>query len=86
MNLHISLDEKFLDYFIRDVGRFTDSANRFVVLCPSGATQHVRSKDVAVVSGSPDQLKEVVGDLRQYDCLFMHFMDATQARIVNSAP
>lgn len=86
MNLHISLDDKFLDTFIRQTEEFTTTTNRFVVLSPTGHRRFVKDPSAIVVAPDTEECDRIMEELGQYDSIFVHYMNLAQVRLVNRVP
>jgi dTDP-N-acetylfucosamine:lipid II N-acetylfucosaminyltransferase len=82
MNLHIMPDDKFIDEFIALVEQSSwKGQNRYIVNA-SQELRYVRSKVIVARYGS-DEFFEAVGDVSQYDKIFIHFLTDEMCRFIN---
>lgn len=89
MNLHISGDEKFIDFFIGDVRRLGLSAqNDFLVYTTSQAPlKFVRSDGIIRLQVGTDEWKRFVGsDLTRYERVFVHYYDGLLFDTIQQLP
>ena len=86
--LHISQDNKFIDYFIETFKTFEKIENNYVVVLEQGFdVRFVKSKEVNVFFRLSSDFKKKISDLSQYDAIFIHYLTPFLAHeIVLKAP
>ena len=86
--LHISQDNKFIDYFIETFKTFEKIENNYVVVLEQGFdVRFVKSKEVNVFFRLSSDFKKKISDLSQYDAIFIHYLTPFLANeIILKAP
>lgn len=84
MNLHLSHDDKFLDSFIENQNKFSNSQNKYIVYSDRDKMSLVKNKLVEVVSKDIKILNEKIGDLSQYNVIYIHYLSPFLIKFVNS--
>ena len=86
--LHLSQDNKFIDYFIDTFKSFEKIENNYVVILEEDSdVRFVKSKEVEVFYRLSSDFKKKISDLSQYDAIFIHYLTPFLANeIVVKAP
>jgi dTDP-N-acetylfucosamine:lipid II N-acetylfucosaminyltransferase len=85
MNLHITHDDKFLDYFI-DIAEKVSTDNKYIIYTWNGILKHTKSKNITQVNATKSEIEDLAGDLRQYNAVFLHYYSELLMEIVKDAP
>jgi hypothetical protein len=72
MNLHISYDEKFLDPFILNAARYTNSKNIYIVIETCDRLKHVKTKDVLVCKPDLVKVAQIIESIINIDRVYFH--------------
>lgn len=87
MNLHITHDDKFMDYFIQLADKVATIPNKYVVYTwDNSVVKHTKSSNIIVVKANSPEFYEAIGDLRQYDAVFLHYLSDILLDLVEKAP
>lgn len=88
MNLHITHDDKFIDYFIDVAEELNVAQNKYVIYTLGQASElrHVKSKKVVFAKYDTVAFWDLIGDFNQYKNIFMHWMHGVPDEIVNKIP
>lgn len=86
MNLHITHDDKFMDYFISIADKVSSVPNKYVVYTHNNIIKHTKSSNIIVVNINSPEFEEAIGDLRQYDAVFLHYLSDVLLDLVEKAP
>jgi len=82
MNLHISHDDKFIDYFIiRQRSNFSDSDNQYLIYTDSDKLRFVKSEGVLVVKLYSTEFWKIIND-KIIKNLHIHYFNSNLARLV----
>jgi hypothetical protein len=73
--LHISHDDKFIDYFINDF-KFSSISNKYLIYTESHNTQlkHIKSKSVIKLKKDSSEFINITTNLEEYDAVFIHYL------------
>ena len=81
--LHISHDDKFIDYFINDFN-FKGVSNKYLIYTESQNTKlkHIKNKDIIKLEKESLEFIKIISDLNKYDAVFIHFLTPFLAKEV----
>lgn len=82
MNVHIANDEKFIDGFIRNVDRFTDTDNIFIIINIYGNVKYVNSKNIIIVENNFNTLVKVIESIKSVRKIYFHSLTELFAEII----
>jgi len=86
MNLHISHDNQFLDYFIRAEEELAVCQNKYVIFTPEVSPRLIRSKKVLFAEFGSSEFWSLIGDFHQYENIYIHWLYGETVEIVNKIP
>lgn len=86
MNLHITHDDKFMDYFIQLADKVATIPNKYIIYTSNNTIKHTKSSNIIVVKINSPEFYEAIGDLRQYDAVFLHYLSDVLLDLVEKAP
>jgi dTDP-N-acetylfucosamine:lipid II N-acetylfucosaminyltransferase len=72
MNIHFSHDDKFLDSFIRNAGKFSTTSNVYVVFSDDGTLKFTKSEAVHVLPYSAIAVEEFLSGFHGIQRIFFH--------------
>lgn len=81
MNVHLSYDDKFLDYFIANERKYTETVNKYIVFSDA-EIKFTRSDNVIVLNTKEDGLTEAKKILRGAVRVFFHSMSFLFANLI----
>jgi len=84
MNLHITHDDKFLDFFIQNQELYTDTKNRYLVYSNADNLKYIKNKNVEIVKPDLDSIFEKIGDLKRYEVVYIHYLSSLLMDFINS--
>ncbi len=82
MNLHLSTDDKFLDYFILNAEIYTQTKNTYVVFSEDETLIHTKSKDVIHIKPTVESFKKVYDKLSGIKRVFLHGLNDVYSDVV----
>lgn len=82
MNLHIANDEKFIDGFILNEARYTDTENQYLIVKIHGEVRHVKSDNVTFVNNDLDSLTSKINEISDIDKIYFHSLTSLFADII----
>lgn len=88
MNLHITHDNVFIDYIIGIARELNVSHDKFVVYTfeELEKLKHVKSNNVFFAKHNSEKFRNVIGDLKQYRNIYIHWLEGPSADFVNQIP
>ena len=87
MYLHLTHDDKFIDYFINDAKKYSASINKYIIVAdPEKPLRHVKSEGVHVATLKSERLFNLIGDFTQYKAVFFHYPEMFYEEIINKFP
>lgn len=87
MNIHLALDDKFIDYFInRQVVNFPNSVNRYIICTNQKIFKHVKSTNVEICPIGSE--KDLLNVLTKYNIerVFVHFFSPYFYKVISELP
>src|ERR1043166_3988111 len=87
MNLHLTHDNVFIDYIINSGNTLGLDGNRYLIHTLDGhEPKLVKSRGIHFAKYDSPDFWKVIGDIRQYDRLYIHFMHGITSDFVNRMP
>lgn len=86
MRLHVTHDDKFLDYFIANAECAGYEDNHYVIYNSTKSLIHTKSDKVKVANLYSNDFYLYIGDIRQYDSIYIHFFTRALIDFVLSIP
>lgn len=83
MNLHLTHDDKVLDYFIEMASQLGMSEDKYIVYTPLPELKYTKSNEVLFSPFDSDLFWQQVGDIQQYDKIFLHYLSHELVAFVN---
>lgn len=88
MNLHLFQDEKYVDYFIEKTTSLGVEGQKYVVYTPhkQAHPRYVKSQEVVFCQFNSPEFRLAVGEVKQYEKIYIHYLSTFMAEFVNSLP
>lgn len=87
MKLHITHDNVFIDYVINAANELECTGHKFLIITDNGKNaERVKNKNVFCAAYQSDAFHEFIGDLIQYEVVYIHWLYGNTARFVNALP
>lgn len=87
MNIHLALDDKFIDYFInRQRANFQDSENRYIICTNQEVLKHVKSANVETCSLGNDKDLIKVLTKSYVEKVYIHFFSPHFYKVISELP
>lgn len=88
MNLHLFQDEKYVDYFIEKTTSLGVEGQKYVVYTPhkQAHPKYVKSKEIHFCQFNSPEFHQAVGQVNQYEKIYIHYLSTYMAEFVNSLP
>jgi len=74
MNIHITHDDKFLDFFIENEEVYTNTLNRYIVYSNEQKLKYTKSNRVEIISPKYSDLEELSREVKEGDVLYLHYL------------
>ncbi len=74
INLHLTHEDKFLDFFIKNTKKFSGTKNRYIVYSYNDKVEFIKSNEIEIVKADIDELKHKIGNIEQYKTIYIHFL------------
>ncbi|MBS1737435.1 MAG: TDP-N-acetylfucosamine:lipid II N-acetylfucosaminyltransferase [Bacteroidetes bacterium] len=83
MNIHLALDDKFIDYFIRRQRKnFPSTDNRYIICSHQFPYKHVKSSGVELCSFNEDELKFILNN-NKVNRVYIHFFTSFFYKVIS---
>lgn len=87
MKLHLTHDNIFIDYVINSAKQLNLSDNKYLVHTLDGnKPQLVKSNNIVYAKYNSPLFWEIIGDIKQYSAVYIHFMHGITSDFVNRMP
>lgn len=83
MNLHLTHDDKVLDYFIEMASQLGMSEDKYIVYTPLPELKYTKSNEVLFSPFDSDLFWQQIGNIQQYDKIFLHYLSHELVAFVN---
>ncbi len=83
MNLHLSHDDKFLDSFIKNSKKYTNTYNIYVVFSDTNELKYTKSKEVIIAKQSIDEVKKIFLKYPSILNIYFHALSSFYSKLVN---
>lgn len=85
MKLHITHDNVFIDYVINAANELECAGHKFLIITENGKNaERVKNKNVFCAAYQSDAFQQFIGDIRQYEVVYIHWLYGNTARFVNT--
>ena len=87
--LHLSHDDKFIDYLIESFNEISTVHHKYVIYTEKGVTslKHIKSNRVQFAEKESETFAQLVGDIDDYQAVFVHYLSSYLSNIVvNASP
>lgn len=72
MNLHLSIDNIFMDKFISNANKYSKSKNIYFIFCESEKLKHIKDNNIVVLPFQADAFKSRFEELRDINQIYFH--------------
>jgi hypothetical protein len=87
MNLHLTHDSVFIDYIINAGNALGLKGNKYLIHTLDGKRpKMVKSEEIHFAKYDSPEFWKIIGDIRQYKTLYIHFMHGITSDFVNRMP
>ncbi|WP_017729798.1 TDP-N-acetylfucosamine:lipid II N-acetylfucosaminyltransferase [Nafulsella turpanensis] len=88
MVLHITHDDKFIDFFIARAKQQLNDVQRFVIYVPVDGhkLKFVKNQEVLIASLYSEAFNKIVGDLSSYRTIYIHYLSKELLKFISSIP
>ncbi len=74
MNIHITHDDKFLDFFIENEENYTNTLNRYIVYSNEEKLKYIKSDKIEIISSNYSDLKRLSNEIKKEDVVYIHYL------------